>query len=179
MAKPSSSRRRKAHPPKTNPPKTNAERQRLYRERNGADVTKSVRNVTRVDAIKAGIEPAHEWRAPFLAAFRNSGIVRAACQAAGISRSSVYEHRLSDPVFAEQYREAERDALDMIEAALRQRAVTMDTTAAIYLMKVHGGDEWRRDRQPIDVNVDNRTLTLQLPEGTSIDDLRDLRDSLR
>ena len=143
MAKPSSS-----------PPKTNAERQRTYRERNGADVTRSVRNVTKAAAVKAGLpEPPEDWHAPFLAAFRNSGIIRAAAQAAGVTRALVYERRMNDPVFAEQYREAERDALDMIEAALRQRALTMDTTAAIYLMKVHGGDEWRRDRQPNQVNV--------------------------
>ena len=164
----------------SSPPKTNAERQRDFRERNGSDVTRSVRNVTKREAIKAGLPiPPEEWHAPFLAAFRNSGIVRAACQAAGISRNTVLERRTSDPVFAEQYREAERDSLDMIEAALRQRALTMDTTAAIYLMKVHGGDEWRRDRQPIDVSVDNRSVTLQLPDGTTLDDLLALRDSLR
>lgn len=62
------------------------------------------------------------WRRVFLDAYRNSGNVRASCQAAGVGRTAVYTARLRDPKFAAAWDEAREEAIDTLEAAAWQRA---------------------------------------------------------
>jgi hypothetical protein len=68
--------------------------------------------------------PRHEWKAAFLEAFRNSGNVRAACQAAAISRKTAYAERLKSKAFEKQWDEAREEAIDTLEAAAWSRART-------------------------------------------------------
>src|SRR4051812_1251527 len=63
------------------------------------------------------------WVKAFLAAFRDTGNVRRACEAAGKSRTVVYEHRKADPGFAAAFDEAREDAADLLEGEARRRAV--------------------------------------------------------
>ena len=62
------------------------------------------------------------WRPLFINALRNSGNVRASCQAAGITRDAAYKARQSSPEFAVQWDEALEDAVDTLEAAAWTRA---------------------------------------------------------
>lgn len=62
------------------------------------------------------------WMPAFLLAFRNSGNVRASCQAAGISRKEAYKRRASSARFREAWDEALEDATDTLEAVAWQRA---------------------------------------------------------
>ena len=61
-------------------------------------------------------------RAAFLAAYRGTGNILLACQAAQISRSSHYRW-LQEPDYAQEFEQAKKDAVDVLEAEARRRAV--------------------------------------------------------
>ncbi len=58
---------------------------------------------------------AREWEPAFLTAFRASANVAAACRAAGISRTTAYEHRNASPTFAAAWEQAHADYVDALE----------------------------------------------------------------
>jgi hypothetical protein len=62
-------------------------------------------------------------RAAFLAAYRETGNIRLACDASQISRSTHYRW-VDDPDYAEEFEQAKADAVDVLEAEARRRAVT-------------------------------------------------------
>jgi hypothetical protein len=62
------------------------------------------------------------WMPAFLLAFRNSGNVRASCQAAGITRQLAYQQRAKSARFRNAWDEALEDATDTLEAVAWQRA---------------------------------------------------------
>lgn len=62
-------------------------------------------------------------QAGFLDRFAQCGIVKAAAQAAGINRTTVYGWLESDPVFKAAYQIAEQDGVDELEMAALTRAV--------------------------------------------------------
>ena len=64
----------------------------------------------------------HPKKRAFLAAYRETGNVRLACTAAQIGRSSHYRW-LDDSDYAEQFEQAKKDAVDVLEAEARRRAV--------------------------------------------------------
>lgn len=59
----------------------------------------------------------------FLKSFAMTANVRAACMAAGISRTTVYEWQEKDETFSLRFKQAELDANDVIRAELFRRAV--------------------------------------------------------
>lgn len=59
----------------------------------------------------------------WLATFRDTGNIRLACEAAGVSRSTVDRYRREDSSFAEAWAQAEEDAADHLEDAAYKRAV--------------------------------------------------------
>lgn len=59
----------------------------------------------------------------FLAAYREIGIIKAACEKAGVDRSTYYDWRDHDPDFAAQLPQAKEDAVDSLEYAAYQQAV--------------------------------------------------------
>jgi|TARA_R100001530_G_scaffold52675_1_gene38866 hypothetical protein len=90
------------------------------------------------------------WVKPFLAAFRDTGIVRAACQAADINRQNVYKYRDRHPEFAEQWAQADADAADALEAVALQRArkSKMDggsDALLIFLLKARRPEKFREN----------------------------------
>lgn len=80
-----------------------------------AVATHATRQRAREESIEA-------WRERFIAALRNSGNVRASCQAAGVERSTAYRAYQSSPEFAVQWDEALEEAIDTLEAAAWTRA---------------------------------------------------------
>lgn len=64
------------------------------------------------------------WEDVFLEAFRNSGIIRTALSAAGITYPLLHRRVKSDPEFAQQYEYARRDAVAILERAAWKRAVS-------------------------------------------------------
>lgn len=87
------------------------------------------------------------WVPAFLAAFANTGNVRASAQAAGIARDTVYGLRETDPGFRHAYEIAQQEAVDLLAAEARRRALSSSDTLLIYLLKVHGGEEYRNDQR--------------------------------
>lgn len=77
----------------------------------------------------------NKWRGPFLAALARSGVVSYACKRAKITRTRVYGARQDDPLFAEQWDEAELIAKENLEAEAQRRALTMSDTLLIFLLK--------------------------------------------
>ena len=77
------------------------------------------------------------WRGPFLASLRNSGNVRASCEAAGVARSRVYKSRDEDEEFRAAWAEAEREAVELLEAEARRRAMKGSDVLLIFLLKAH------------------------------------------
>ena len=59
----------------------------------------------------------------FIAAFRETGNVRLACQTADVGRTSHYRWLGEDPDYAEAFMGAEEDAADLLEAEAQRRAV--------------------------------------------------------
>ncbi|MDA1095621.1 MAG: hypothetical protein O3A25_20540 [Acidobacteria bacterium] len=81
------------------------------------------------------------WQTPFLAAMKNSGNVRASCDAAGITRSVAYKSRNRHPAFAAQWDEALQDAIDTLEAVAWQRARTgLSDQVLLMLLRAHRPD---------------------------------------
>lgn len=66
------------------------------------------------------------WVSPFLEALKRTGVVARAAAAAGISSTSAYALRATDADFAEAWRLAIEDAMDDVEAALREEATGVD-----------------------------------------------------
>lgn len=77
------------------------------------------------------------WQPKFLAALADTCNVTAAAQAAGVSRDTVYDHRKANAAFAAAWEDAIEQAVEALEHAARQRAMTVSDTLAIFLLKAH------------------------------------------
>jgi hypothetical protein len=104
------------------------------------------------------IRPSHistaQAKQNWLDSFRNTGIIRLACIEAKVSRAQVYNWRREDTRFASDWREAEQDACDALEAIALQRARSgLSDTLLIFLLKSRNPRKFD-DRQRI--IVDNR-----------------------
>jgi hypothetical protein len=67
--------------------------------------------------------PAESWEAPFLAAFRETGNIRASAQAARVGRKTIYRHLESRPEFKERFADAKADAGDVVSGEIRRRGI--------------------------------------------------------
>jgi hypothetical protein len=72
-----------------------------------------------------------------LAALRETGAVRYACQAAAVGRSTAYRHRQADEGFALAWADALEDACDELEAEARRRAKEGSDQLLMFLLKAH------------------------------------------
>ncbi len=66
---------------------------------------------------------ADRWRTRFLKELAETCSVRSSAKLAGISRSTAYRARSSDPAFADAWDDAIDDAVDTLEAEARRRAL--------------------------------------------------------
>lgn len=80
--------------------------------------------------------PRRNWRKPFLETLRNTSNVRAACQAAKVTRSNAYKFYHADPKFAAQWDEALESACDILEARAWERSKTSDQLL-MFLLRAH------------------------------------------
>jgi hypothetical protein len=105
--------------------------------------------------------PKNAWRETFLAVLRDTANVRIAATRGGIARSAAYEARERDADFRAKWDEALEDAVDVLEAEARRRAVTgcrkqiyykgeaigeeveYSDTLLIFLLKAHRPDKFR------------------------------------
>ena len=68
-------------------------------------------------------EERQQTQEKFLKSFAMTANVRAACMAAGISRTTIYEWQEKDETFSLRFKQAELDANDIIRAELFRRAI--------------------------------------------------------
>ena len=76
-----------------------------------------------------------DWVPKWLKVYRDTGVVRLACHAVGIDRSTPYHLKDRDPEFKRLWEEAEEDAADILEAEARNRARKGSDTLMIFLLK--------------------------------------------
>jgi hypothetical protein len=81
-------------------------------------------------------KPRRNWKKAYLEALQNSANVRAACQAASVSRASAYEAYHKDAKFAAQWDEALEGACDILEARAWERSKTSDAVL-MFLLRAH------------------------------------------
>lgn len=84
-----------------------------------------------------------EWVPVFLAALGKTANVRASCKMAGIDRVTAYNLRDKDPEFAKAWKDALEDAIELLEEAVRNRAMQTSDTLAIFLLKAHRPEVYR------------------------------------
>ena len=77
------------------------------------------------------------WEDAFIEHFRDSGVVRSACQHAGVSRQQVQYHRKKSRRFEERYQAAFEDSLDLIEGWLRTWSEGQDPATARWYLSKH------------------------------------------
>jgi hypothetical protein len=81
----------------------------------------------------------HPKKRAFLAAYRQSGNIRAATEAAGVHRLTFYDWTEQDLIFAAAARQAKEEFGDLLEAKLSEIALTQDNvTALIVALKMAG-----------------------------------------
>ncbi len=78
-----------------------------------------------------------DWGPRFIESFRASGIVRLAASSAGIDRDTVYKRRWRDPGFAADWAQAREDAIDVLEAEARRRALSGSDTILMFLLRAN------------------------------------------
>lgn len=76
-----------------------------------------------------------DWQDRFLEVLSESGIVREACVAAGISRKTAYATRAQNGDFAEAWKLALQDAADAALAVYRRRAIQQSDRAMEFFIK--------------------------------------------
>jgi hypothetical protein len=105
----------------------------------------------------------------FLKALADTGIVSAAVEMAGTSRTRVYELRKRDPAFAAGWEEAEERAADALEAEAWRRAVV-----GVQEPLVSGGKVVRDDDgQPIAIRRYSDALMIALLKARRPDRFKD------
>lgn len=98
------------------------------------------------------------WRAGFLAALRDTGNVRAACEAVGIDRGTPYKSRDDDAEFRRRWDDTLQDASDLLVLEARRRAYSGVQEPVIHLGKLQG--TW--------VDADGNTVGDNTPGATLI-----------
>ncbi len=78
------------------------------------------------------------WKPRFIEALRQTGVVTRAARAAGVGRTTAYDHYKTDPDFARAWDDALEDACDEMEAEARRRAVEGTEKPVYYKGEVVG-----------------------------------------
>ena len=118
----------------------------------------------------AGTPKSHPsvWRPIFLAAYRNSGNMRAAQQACGTPRDTIKHNIDRDPAFAAKVEEAYEESCDAIEAEIRRRAFAGSDRLLEFMAKAAMPAKYG-DRVKVDIAEHTRKLALEAglsPEET-------------
>jgi hypothetical protein len=120
--------------------------------------------------------PGRAWQGRFLAALRNTGVVRHACQAARVGRSTVYRERVRNEQFAIEWSDALEDGIDELEAEARRRAKNGSDALLQFLLKAHRPGVYRDSHRVEHSGTLRRETVLDLSRlsGEELDDLERL-----
>lgn len=99
----------------------------------------------------------------FLDRLRDSGNVRAACQAADVPRRTVYNWRAKWVTFADEWDDALEDACDVLELEAWRRAMKENSDRLLmFLLKAHRPDKFKDRTQTELTGADGDALTIRL-----------------
>ena len=96
-----------------------------------------------------------QWEPRFVEVFGATGNVRLAASAAGVSRSAPYKRAQASTAFADAWAQAREDAVDMLEAEARRRALASSDSLLVFLLKSERPDKYR-ERTSVDIRLDIR-----------------------
>lgn len=89
--------------------------------------------------LQKGEENLTEAQRSFLAVYREMGVIRRACEVAGVGRRTHYDWMEAKPDYKEAFEAAKEDAADSLEVEVYRRAVTgVDKPAGWYKGKAGG-----------------------------------------
>ena len=92
---------------------------------------------------------ARRWQDRFIDALAQVPSIKAACEAANVSRSAAYRLRDSDDGFREQWEQALENSVDDLVACAFRRAIEGSDTLLTFLLKAHRGEIYdRRTDEP-------------------------------
>lgn len=80
--------------------------------------------------------------ASFIDKLRNSGNIRASCEAAVIPRTTAYRWRRTWKTFADEWDQALEDAIDILEAKAWKRAAEESDRLLMFLLKAHRREKY-------------------------------------
>ena len=114
--------------------------------------------------------PRRAWVPRFLEAMRATGNVRLAADAAGVDRSTPYKLAQRDASFAAAWQAAEQDAIDVLEATARRRALASSDALLMFLLR---GLRPERYGAAVDVRLELRADAERLAPrlGVSVEEL--------
>jgi predicted TIM-barrel fold metal-dependent hydrolase len=102
-----------------------------------------------------------DWEPRFLELFRQTANVRLSADGAGIDRGTAYHRRQRDEAFAAAWAQAEADAIDVLEAEARRRALSVSDNLLMFLLKAHRPDRFRETIR-IDIRREAERLAAEL-----------------
>jgi len=116
-----------------------------------------------------------DWKPRFLEIIRATGNVRLAASAAGIDRSTPYRRAQRDPAFARDWAAAEQDAIDVLEAEARSRALAGSDQLLMFLLRAHRPERYR---ETLDLRLELRAEAERIAAkvGLSADEVLELAD---
>lgn len=91
-----------------------------------------------------------DWTVRFLTVYAATGIVRLAATAAGVSRSAPYKKAQISAGFAAKWLAARDDAVDVLEAEARRRALTSSDALLMFLLKA----DRAKFREKVEIKLD-------------------------
>jgi hypothetical protein len=97
--------------------------------------------------------------------------VRLSASSAGIDRDTAYKRRARDPRFAEAWAQAREDAIDVLEAEARRRALSASDALLMFLLRAHRPSLYR---ERVDVRLDLRREAARLAaelDGVSAEEI--------
>lgn len=111
-----------------------------------------------------------DWPARFLELVRQTGNTRLSADGAGVDRTTPYARAARDPRFAAQWAQAQEDAVDVLEAEARRRALSGSDAILMFLLRALRPDRYR---DSIDVRLELRREAerIAVQAGLSADEL--------
>lgn len=111
-----------------------------------------------------------DWAGRFIELFAATGNVRLSATAAGVSRDAPYKRAQADSSFARDWLQAREDAVDMLEAEARRRALSSSDSLLIFLLKSLRPETFR-DRVDLTVDLRRQAERIARDIGVSADSL--------
>lgn len=106
------------------------------------------------------------WTPRFVEVFAATGNVRLAASAVGVSRDAPYKRAQADPEFAAAWLRAREDAIDMLEAEARRRALGSSDALLVFLLKSERPEKYR---EKVEVRVDFRREAERIATRLGVD----------